>query len=856
METTESAFIKHVPCPKCGSRDNAGQYSDGHYYCFGCGAWWTDGKEIVQEERRYIKMEEIVEGKVRAIADRCITEETCKKFGVRTLVKDHKIAKHFYPYFNKAGEKIAEKVRLCATKEFFWRGNNSEIQLFGAQCQPTTGRFVVVTEGCVDCMSLWQTLGGRYTVVSLPNGCKNFKALKENYQYLDQFENIVLCLDGDKAGREAVERAVQYLPQKKLKIMRLPDDCKDPNEFLKKGKTQELMNYFWRAEEYRPVDIVNIGDLYERLAEYRKTHEYIPTPWIGLNDMIQGTRPGQLVVLAAGCVSADTEFFTGTGWKRIADYQEGDMVMQYDPATMEATMVSPEAYIKRPCEWLYKFKTKYGLDMELSPEHNVLCVPEESLEHYKISAEEVAKKGSKFRGRIPTAFSYGGAGIPLTDTEIKLMLAVIADGSIDHKRIRFHIKKQRKKDELLKILKEYGRPYIWNDKKDGYAEVFLVPPRLEKEFGSFWYGCDKRQLQLICDNILQWDGHVEDNRSSFSANVKANAEFVQFAFSACGYKARLCYEDRRGQMRGGYVRKSIDWIVHITKRSFVGMRGYSGPEIVPTTDGYKYCFTVPTHCLVLRLNGCVFCTGNTGMGKSAFLKSWMYHLVRTTDLHIGALYLEENPEETVLSLMSMAAGKNMKKNLVWDSTSEEDKRKYFDECGANRRIELFEPLSSTDPEYICNKIRYMVVVRDCKYIVLDHITYITEAEDDSHGSLNKLMKTLHSLCVELGIVILAACHLRKSANAQKTAEEGGRITLDDMKNSSSIKQLSDICIGLERNSQADDPVKANTTVMRVLKSRDFGVKGPCTALFYDKDTTRLQEVGLETEEAPLDELLK
>ena len=848
METTESAFIKHVPCPKCGSRDNAGQYSDGHYYCFGCGAWWTDGKEIVQEERRYIKMEEIVEGKIRAIADRCVTEETCKKFGVRTLVKDHKIAKHFYPYFNKAGEKIAEKVRICATKEFFWRGNNSEIQLFGAQCQPTTGRFVVVTEGecfkgdtcvltrdgwvrldewsgqdimqvtqegasfvqplayvnkpydgtmytvgrgryhicttpghnlvvkdkkgdwkklkmqdvasqknvpvfttftgggigysdnllriliaisadgsidvradgrkyvrisflkerkidrmrsllkaekipyhegvhqsghtcfcfncseafkefpmslissldmrqklllidelqywdgyrpktrnqieyyttnynnavfvqtlaatsgiysgiCVkrykdrkwsdgytvrvcfdqkhatiskderteehftgrvyclqvpsgmllvrcgkhisvcgncDALSMWQTLGGRYTVVSLPNGCKNFKALKENYQYLDQFENIVLCLDGDKAGREAVERAVQYLPQKKLKIMRLPEDCKDPNEFLKKGKTQELMNYFWRAEEYRPVDIVNIGDLYERLAEYRKTHEYIPTPWIGLNDMIQGTRPGQLVVLAAG----------------------------------------------------------------------------------------------------------------------------------------------------------------------------------------------------------------------------------------------------------------------------------------------------------------------TGMGKSAFLKSWMYHLVRTTDLHIGALYLEENPEETVLSLMSMAAGKNMKKNLVWDSTSEEDKRKYFDECGANRRIELFEPLSSTDPEYICNKIRYMVVVRDCKYIVLDHITYITEAEDDSHGSLNKLMKTLHSLCVELGIVILAACHLRKSANAQKTAEEGGRITLDDMKNSSSIKQLSDICIGLERNSQADDPVKANTTVMRVLKSRDFGVKGPCTALFYDKDTTRLQEVGLETEEAPLDELLK
>lgn len=545
METESEAIKTHQPCPHCGGHDPATYYSDGHAYCFSCARRWNwTGEETT--ERKEIRMEEIAEGKIREIADRGITEETAKKFGVRTLVKDHKIARHFYCYFNKSGEKVAEKVRECATKEFFWRGDSSEIQLFGAQCQPTAGRFVVVTEGEVDCLSLWQVLGGRYTVVSLPNGCKNFKALKNSYEYLEQFETVVLCLDGDKAGREAAERAVQYLPQKKLKLMRLPEDMKDPNEFLKAGKTQELLNYFWRAEEYRPADIVNIGDMYGRLEEYRKTHEYIPTPWIGLNDMIQGTRPGQLVVLAAG----------------------------------------------------------------------------------------------------------------------------------------------------------------------------------------------------------------------------------------------------------------------------------------------------------------------TGMGKSAFLKSWMYHLVRSTDLHIGALYLEENPEETVLSLMSLVAGMNLKKNSVWDGASEEDKRRWFDECGANRRIELFEPLSNTDPDYICNKIRYMVVVRDCKYIVLDHITYVTEAEEDSQGALNRLMKVLHSLCVELGIVILAACHLRKSASSQKSAEEGGRVTLDDFKNSSSIKQLSDICLGLERNSQDNDPVKANTTIMRVLKSRDFGIKGPCTALFYDKDTTRLQETGIEESADNLVELVK
>ena len=32
-----STFIKHIPCEFCGSKDNAGLYSDGHTHCFGCG---------------------------------------------------------------------------------------------------------------------------------------------------------------------------------------------------------------------------------------------------------------------------------------------------------------------------------------------------------------------------------------------------------------------------------------------------------------------------------------------------------------------------------------------------------------------------------------------------------------------------------------------------------------------------------------------------------------------------------------------------------------------------------------------------------------------------------------------------
>jgi twinkle protein len=54
--------------------------------------------------------------------------------------------------------------------------------------------------------------------------------------------------------------------------------------------------------------------------------------------------------------------------------------------------------------------------------------------------------------------------------------------------------------------------------------------------------------------------------------------------------------------------------------------------------------------------------------------------------------------------------------------------------------------------------------------------------------------------------------------------------------------LSDCVIALERNQQADDPDEANTTRVRVLKSRYTGDVGMASHLLYDRETGRLSEV--------------
>lgn len=345
---------------------------------------------------------------------------------------------------------------------------------------------------------------------------------------------------------------------------------------------------------------------------------------------------------SAGCVDCDTEFFTGTGWKRIADYQDGDMVMEYEPNNSCGILVKPQAYIKQPCDTLWHMETKYGVDMTVCDEHRIIYWSPKGYQHECTIQDIIDKqKGNGWTGQFATSFSYSGIGINLTDEQIRVMCAVICDGSfhsraLNSNRCRFHIKKDRKKERLRKLFDEAGIEYTEvQSAAEGYKDFYIQAPIRTKIFDGMWYQCNSHQLQIICDEIIFWDGSVNVSkggveRKRFSTNVKENADFVQFAFTTCGYRASISSRNRSGQKYftcgKWYTRKSVEYDVIITTRTMVGIccdnrqnHKKTIPIQVPTTDGYKYCFTVPSHMLVLRRNGNIFITGNCG--KTAATKA-------------------------------------------------------------------------------------------------------------------------------------------------------------------------------------------------------------------------------------------
>lgn len=358
------------------------------------------------------------------------------------------------------------------------------------------------------------------------------------------------------------------------------------------------------------------------------------TGGFNLNGHIYGLGAG------SGCVDCDTEFFNGSKWKRIADYTKGDKVLQYNKDGT-AELVYPIAYIKNKSDYLWHFKTKYGLDQCLSDEHTVVykssktgCGNEGRMN--KIKFKELMRRHNTFikgfSGRFYTSFDYSGNGIDLSDDEIRLMIATFADGHFFKDKYldnptycRFHIKKDRKKERLLYLAKLTGRySKVVTSAADGYHDIYINVPFRAKSFPKDWYNCNKHQLKVIADEVMFWDGCYEKN-NRYSTTIKSDADFVQFVFSALGYRAAINTSDRSGEKYftcgKEYVRKSVEYSVSYTKRNMVGMSSNQNKAKInkyKTLDGFEYCFTVPSHMLVLRRNDRIFITGNCGKSTMAF----------------------------------------------------------------------------------------------------------------------------------------------------------------------------------------------------------------------------------------------
>ena len=295
------AFIQtRLPCPECGGSDPAAMNDDGSIKCFSCGVFMPSEQEKsnVTAMSNYQKTP-APSGEFYPLTDRSISLATAKKYRVRSVKNSTgQIVEHIYPYYS-GNDEVGTKVRK-ENKTFSWRGDAKNCGLFGQQLFQSGGKYVTLVEGEVDAMSAYELMGSQWPVISIRNGAQSAdRDVKENLEFLESFDNIIINFDNDQHGRDAAKKVARLLRPGKAKIMEVPVDYKDANDMLRAGQHKAYVHSWWNAKKYTPSGVLNVSDNLESYLTRTRT-DSVPFPWEGLNEKLEGLRAGELVTLTGG----------------------------------------------------------------------------------------------------------------------------------------------------------------------------------------------------------------------------------------------------------------------------------------------------------------------------------------------------------------------------------------------------------------------------------------------------------------------------------------------------------------------------------------------------------------------------
>lgn len=294
------------------------------FYCFGCGAGGdvidfvkkkegVDFKEALQiiEQITGISSDEVMKSKegkattkskpvplpnefikefIKSVGYvsngyRGIRDEINKFFGHLTKLNDKgEVVARYYP--ETTDGKLTGYTCRNHPKDFRYGhvgtvGSSGEMS--GQIKFKTGGKYVLLVGGQEDKAAAYQMLldsmkdqdFNAIPVVSPNKGENCSKQVAENYDWFNMFDNIIIGLDNDKAGKEAALKVAEVLPKEKVKIATWSG--KDPNQMLESGKQKQFVRDFYNAKDFINSGIAAATDAVDGIDTFL-TAPKIPLP--------------------------------------------------------------------------------------------------------------------------------------------------------------------------------------------------------------------------------------------------------------------------------------------------------------------------------------------------------------------------------------------------------------------------------------------------------------------------------------------------------------------------------------------------------------------------------------------------
>ena len=186
-------------------------------------------------------------------------------------------------------------------------------------------------------------------------------------------------------------------------------------------------------------------------------------------------------------------------------------------------------------------------------------------------------------------------------------------------------------------------------------------------------------------------------------------------------------------------------------------------------------------------------------------------------------------------------------HLTREGVTEDELQKVFKSTVGSGKFYLYNHFGVTVADNLLSKIRYLAKGCEVDYVILDHLHMALSAIGDEHTNderklIDYFVSKLRTLVEETGIGLILVSHLSRTKDGNKGYEDGVQVTMNSLRGSASIAQLSDMVIAISRDLQADNKIAQ----VNILKNRFSGETGKACSLSYDLETGCLTEVNAET----------
>ena len=293
---------------------------------------------------------------------RHISASTCRYIGLGSDARDNVSI----PYRDIYGKTVVVKYRPShaikhGMPKYFYQKDADVCPILFNIDKIDISRPLLLVEGPMDAMACIEA--GYTNVASIPSGAADDNWIGFNYEFLDQFQDIILWFDNDEAGEIGVKKAIPRLGEYRIKIVKpIEEDeeavCKyykqandkldirktDANNILVACGAARVLALINSAEEIPMESIVDLMQAEE--FDIEKT-EYIPSGISSLDKQIYGFVEGTLNIWTAysgtgKCQSLNTLLLGENGYFRMGDVKVGDKVYGDDGELHDVTGVYPQ----------------------------------------------------------------------------------------------------------------------------------------------------------------------------------------------------------------------------------------------------------------------------------------------------------------------------------------------------------------------------------------------------------------------------------------------------------------------------------------------------------------------------------